>query len=113
MIQAHFRRNHQNHIVSFEMSGHADSGPYGSDIVCAAMSVLGIGTVNSLEKIGRFTPLVEADEEAGGYLYTALPDELTADQWNTAQVLLESFLLSSHSVSDEYPQYVVVREESE
>lgn len=113
MIQTHFRRNDQSDILSVEISGHAESGPYGYDIVCAAISALSIGTVNSLAEIGGFTPLVETDEEEGGYLYVALPGDLSEQQWQTAQILLESLCLSCKSVSEEYPQYVAVQEKVE
>lgn len=113
MIEAHFRRNDQKEIFSFEISGHAGSGPYGYDIVCAAVSALSIGAVNSLAEIGGFTPLIEADEEEGGYLYATLPENLSEKQLSTAHILLESLLLSCKSVSEEYPQYVIIREEIE
>ena len=41
-------------LIGFDLKGHADYAPEGKDIVCAAVSVLAITTVNSLlEQIGQ------------------------------------------------------------
>ena len=46
MIKGTFKRNDSGRIKTFELTGHADAGEYGSDIVCAAVSALTINTVN-------------------------------------------------------------------
>ena len=51
MIKGTFKRNDAGQIVSFTLTGHADAGPYGSDIVCAGVSALAISTVNGLSLI--------------------------------------------------------------
>ncbi|MDN3536947.1 ribosomal-processing cysteine protease Prp [Limosilactobacillus fermentum] len=38
------------------MTGHAESGPDGQDIVCAAVSALTITTVNGLERVLKKKP---------------------------------------------------------
>lgn len=57
-----------NQLVAFQMTGHADAGPYGQDIVCAAASVLAINTVNCLERIAGVHPQVTADTTNGGLM---------------------------------------------
>ena len=37
MIKAIFHRDEHGDIVSFELTGHADAGKTGQDIVCAAV----------------------------------------------------------------------------
>ena len=44
------RKNTDGEYRGFKLEGHAGSGEYGKDIVCAAISILSINTVNSLEK---------------------------------------------------------------
>lgn len=110
MIHAYFKRNEENKIVSFEVTGHAESGAYGTDIVCAGVSSLTIGITNSLSILGEFTPLVEVNDEVeGGYLYVELPLEISEKQLSTAQILLESLLLSLKSIAEEYPNYVKLK----
>ncbi|MGB3159982.1 ribosomal-processing cysteine protease Prp [Carnobacterium sp.] len=107
MIHAFFKRNKKEEIISFEITGHAESGAYGTDIVCAGVSALSIGTTNSLSILGEFTPLVETNDEVeGGYLYVELPLEINEKQLTTAQTLLESLLISLKSIEEEYPKYV-------
>lgn len=107
MIQASIKRNDKGNIVSFEVTGHAESGPYGSDIVCAAVSALTIGTTNSLITLTGVTPIIEQNDEVeGGYLYVELVKELTEEQLKIAQVLLESLLISLKGIVAEYAKYI-------
>ncbi|GAB2487115.1 ribosomal-processing cysteine protease Prp [Alkalibacterium psychrotolerans] len=95
-------------IISVEMSGHAESGAYGQDIVCAAVSALSIGTVNSLiELAGIPLDVVSADEQ-GGYLKFSLPDQLDYKQMETAQILLSSLHLSLKQTEEEYGEYLQI-----
>lgn len=110
MIQAHFHRSEDAGIYSVTITGHAGSGPYGYDLVCAAVSALSIGAVNSLAQLGGFTPDVDMDEIEGGYLDVSLPGQLSDSQQKTSQILMESLLLSLRSVSDEYPDYLSIVE---
>jgi uncharacterized protein YsxB (DUF464 family) len=36
-------------LVSLEAKGHAESGPYGADLVCAAISAIIVGGFNALD----------------------------------------------------------------
>ena len=49
MIKAIFHRDEHGDIVSFSLTGHADAGKTGKDIVCAAVSAVSIGAVNGIE----------------------------------------------------------------
>ena len=53
MIKAKFN-SQKNLITGFTLSGHADSGEYGHDIVCAAVSVLSTPQRNWY-KSGKFS----------------------------------------------------------
>ncbi|MCR5348546.1 MAG: ribosomal-processing cysteine protease Prp [Bacilli bacterium] len=39
----------KNALTSLKVKGHADSGPYGKDLVCAAVTAILIGGANALE----------------------------------------------------------------
>jgi len=107
MIAIQFRREGSN-LMSVEMSGHAEAGPYGHDIVCAAVSALSIGTVNSLSEIAEIPVKVVSAEDSGGYLKFTIPSDLSQKQMETGQVLLQSLLLSLKSIEDEYSEYVKI-----
>ncbi len=72
MIKGSFKRTGSGRIVSFELTGHAEAGPYGSDVVCAAVSALAISTVNGIDALAGFEPIVEVDYVEGGYLYVEM-----------------------------------------
>ncbi len=74
------------------MTGHADAGPYGSDIVCAGVSALAISTVNGIASLAGFEPIVEMNEEEGGYLYTEVTSGMTQEQNNIARFSRKSLV---------------------
>ena len=108
MINIQFIRK-QSTIVSVELSGHADSGPYGYDIVCAAVSALTIGAVNSLIALADISLDVQTTNEEGGYLKLTLPEKLTNKQMERAQLLLDSLHLSLSSTQEEYGEHMTIK----
>ncbi len=40
-----------NTIVSLSLKGHAESGPYGQDLICAACSAIAFGLMNALDNL--------------------------------------------------------------
>lgn len=107
MIKAEIHsRNAQ--IVSFELTGHADFAEYGSDIVCAGVSALVITAVNSIELLAGYSPIVEADEENGGYVYLEVPEGITEEQASVTQLLLSSFRIGMQGIADEYEDYITL-----
>ncbi|WP_071130938.1 ribosomal-processing cysteine protease Prp [Enterococcus timonensis] len=109
MIKGNFKRDADGHLVQFTLTGHADSGPYGSDLVCAAVSALAISTVNGLEALAGFTPEVISDNQNGGYLSMSLISGMSGEQVNISQILLENLLLGLQSVAAENQKYLTVQ----
>lgn len=94
-------------MTGFELSGHADAGDYGHDIVCAAVSALAITTVNGLSQVANINPLVDQDSKNGGYLAITLQDN---DLTNViAQALLKSFKNGISDVASQYNDYVQIK----
>ena len=58
MIEACIRTK-RDKIVSYEISGHAESGEYGHDVVCAAVSVLSITTANNIYEMAHIKPVTQ------------------------------------------------------
>ncbi|TLQ04643.1 ribosomal-processing cysteine protease Prp [Pediococcus stilesii] len=98
----------QDRISGFKITGHADSGEYGRDIVCAAVSVLSINTVNSIEQITKIMPLIDSDDDNGGFLSVNVPESADADANRQAQVLLEALELGLTDISKSYKEYLVM-----
>ncbi len=107
MIYAKFFESN-NKIEGFVLSGHAESGPAGHDLVCAASSALAIGTTNNLYRMLPFEPKVNLDEDEGGFLELYLPLELDEKQEEHAQVLLQALYYSLLDIQEEHREYISV-----
>ncbi|WP_026494638.1 ribosomal-processing cysteine protease Prp [Butyrivibrio sp. WCD3002] len=91
------RKNSDGEYMGFELSGHAGSGEYGKDIVCAAISMLTINTVNSLEKFTDDAFTCDANAEEGHILVTS-ENGFSAE----GELLLKSFELGITGVFKQY-----------
>lgn len=109
MIKASFNQNDFGQITSFKIVGHAKAGPYGSDIVCAAVSALAISTVNGIDTIAGFEPIVEMNKTEGGYFYVEIVSSLNQKQMNVAQILLENLLLGLQSIEQENSEFIRIK----
>ena len=64
MTKVTIYKNKKNECVGFQVFGHAGYAETGEDIVCAAISVLVINTINSLDQLaGEKFKLVTNEEE--------------------------------------------------
>ena len=90
------------------LSGHAESGPYGHDLVCAAVSALTIGTVNNLSRIAGIEPEIDANEEDGGFLEIVLPQDVAGQHFEIAQILFKSLHFSLLDIQEQYGEYISV-----
>ncbi len=108
MIKGAFKRAEDGRVISFEISGHSQAGPYGNDIVCAAVSALTFNTVNSVEALAGFTPILDVDQETEGYLYFEILTDISQEQSNIAQILLESLLLGLQSIQSEHSEFIQI-----
>ena len=90
-------RNENREVERFTCTGHAGYSEYGTDIVCASISVLVINTINSIETFTSVAYTCEADEETGeiDFIFT---DEICSD----ASLLIESMILGLKEIQNEY-----------
>jgi uncharacterized protein YsxB (DUF464 family) len=100
-----FRKNNQ--ITAFECSGHAESGPYGYDLVCAGVSAVSFGTVNAIDKLCEIDLEIEQADE-GGYLHVSIPHIVQQELCERVQLLLEGMLVSLTTIEREYSQFIKI-----
>ena len=86
------------------MSGHADSAPYGEDLVCAAASTLAIVIENSLDVQG----INYEAEIAEGYVRVMLKMPQDEEKDIIAQAVLKTFAVGIDALTSTYPQYIKV-----
>ncbi|WP_085509004.1 ribosomal-processing cysteine protease Prp [Thalassobacillus devorans] len=102
-----YRRD--NEMNGFEISGHAESGPFGNDLVCAAVSAVSFGAVNAVMELCGVEPAIDQGGE-GGFLKVMLPEDLEAETESKAKLLLEGMLVSLQTIERDYNQYISITE---
>lgn len=110
MIEAVIRKK-RDKFVSYEISGHANSGTgeFEFDVVCADVSVLSITTANNFYKMANVKPIAKMED---GYLYVEVPLSIPEKQEQIVQILFQAFANAMTEVSEEFPQYVHLTIES-
>ncbi len=91
-------------LVSCSAIGHSMYAENGSDIVCAAVSVLMTNCVNSLETVCGVLP--EMGEFCDGRMSFSLPEGLTQAQQHDCQILMKSLQQGIRDVVQMYPENV-------
>ena len=104
MIRAVFSRNADMQWTGYSAKGHSGYAQAGSDIVCAAVSVLGATCINSLETVCGIEPIIT--ENADGTLAFHLPEQLSPMQQHDAQVLMAAMEQGLRDVAEQFPQYL-------
>ncbi|MCH5288160.1 MAG: ribosomal-processing cysteine protease Prp [Christensenellaceae bacterium] len=105
MIRTVFCREGERY-TGFRASGHSGYAEHGSDIVCAAVSVLGCTCVNSLESVCGLIPEITANDD--GLLAFTIPDTPDEAQAHDAQVLMAALHQGIADIARQYPRYVTL-----
>ena len=109
MIHAVFERAEDGELRCAEITGHAGSGEYGFDVVCASVSTLAINFINSIEKFAGYEPILELNEEEGGFLRVEIPTDIPSHQREMTQLFFESFFLGMANLSEDSAEFVQTR----
>ncbi|HJC11225.1 MAG TPA: ribosomal-processing cysteine protease Prp [Candidatus Blautia merdigallinarum] len=103
MIKVTIYQSSEGKISGFAVQGHAGYAESGSDIVCAAVSVLTQNTVNSIEEFTEDGFSVDVDEKEGG-LYLKMEPGYSGK----SKLLLDSLILGLQGIEEEYMDYLDV-----
>ena len=104
MIRAVLYRDAEGQYTGYSAKGHSDYAEQGSDIVCAAVSVLGATCANSLESVCGIIPeIIENDD---GVLHFTLPSPMTPDAMHDAQILFGALHQGLADVAEQFPEDV-------
>ncbi len=90
-------RNQNREVEHFTCTGHAGYSEYGTDIVCAGISMLVINAINSIETFTSTAFICEADEETGDIDF-----RFTEDIHPDASLLVESMILGLKEIQNDY-----------
>ncbi len=107
MISCTVTKNGKGEYTGFLVKGHAGFANKGTDIVCAAASMLIINTINAMEALTDTIPEVK---EKDGYLgagFSKAPDE-------KAKLLMDAMVFGLNCVAEEYGnRYITVMEKED
>ena len=102
MIKFTVYENKAGEIVGFDCSGHARYAEEGHDIICAAVSVLIINTINAIEKFTEDAFKADQDEKKGIWLRVENPGEKST-------LLLNSLVLGMEGIiKDNDGEYIKI-----
>jgi len=108
MITVTVYRSHEC-VTAFELSGHADSGPYGYDLVCAGVSAVTFGAVNAVLELCDVNLEIEQGDE-GGYLHVTIPDSENENMNRQVQLLFDGMIISLKTIEREYGDFIKINE---
>ncbi len=101
MTEISFYKDSEDQFTGFKCTGHSGYADEGSDIVCAAVSMLTFNFVNSVEKLLGVKTYVEQREE-DAYLNVSIEDYNRSD----VQLLFRSLLLGIEEIEKNYKKYL-------
>lgn len=88
-------------LVAYEIEGHADSAPYGEDLVCAATTALAYSCLTALDDILNIELKYLIYD---GYVRVEVDklDELDSQQIEKVNLLIESLFLGLRQINESY-----------
>ncbi|MSS64351.1 ribosomal-processing cysteine protease Prp [Velocimicrobium porci] len=102
MIEITIRTDKKGICNGLIINGHAGYDEYGKDIICAAVSVLVINTINSIETFTDDKFTVRNDEETG-----TIELNMISDISRESRLLIDSLLLGLQGIEEQYGgQYI-------
>lgn len=113
MIRITVFRRGKSQICGFRVVGHADYGPYGTDIVCSAVTALVFNAINSIEEF-TLEPIEYEVQSDGGFIQCRFLNAYEAEIGPEARLLVESMLLGLSQIQEDYgKEYIQIVEEVE
>ncbi|AIG25595.1 ribosomal-processing cysteine protease Prp [Brevibacillus laterosporus] len=100
----------QTGIAEIAMTGHANAGKYGEDIVCSAVSAIILGNLNAVHLLLGLKPDVEMNTEEGGFLKWRLSSLHDPALEEKQQLLAESTVVALLAISQNYGTYISVQD---
>ena len=110
MIEASIYRNKNFEICGFQLNGHAGFAEEGSDIICSAVSMLVINSLNAIEKFTSEHIIICTNEEVTGHIECELPEIKAGGHNHDVELILETMLLGLNQIENEYSCYIKIND---
>ena len=92
--------------VGFSVSGHANMGEYGEDLVCAAVSAVVQTAILGITDVCRIHAGVSIEE---GKTTCILPKDASQDEIDRAAIVFNTMLTGLRSIQASYPKTLKFR----
>lgn len=89
--------------TGYAIKGHSGYAEEGSDVVCAAVSVLAITVCNALETLLKLP--IEQKGGEDGYIEVRLPKTMEDGPKEGAQLLMDTLALGLTQIQEAYPRH--------
>lgn len=103
MIKVTVYKNPENEYIGLKTSGHAGFADSGEDIVCSAVSVLVINTINSIEAFTKDKFKVKAKDQEG-LIEFKFQSTVSAE----SNLLMDSLVLGLQGIQEDYKKYIQI-----
>ena len=108
MIKIKFLKKNER-IIYFEITGHANHGEYGEDVVCSAVSSVSQMTLNGLLETLKLDDRLQYEEKEGYIVCDLDKSDLTDDEIEKSEILIQSMYSYLKAVEESYGKYVEIR----
>lgn len=105
MVNVKIVRENSGFIKEISIKGHSGYAKHGSDIICAAISVTGYTAVGALEELAEIKAM---NKEVDGFMTISIPEGITENQKQIAQIILETTVIGLKQIEMEYSKYLKV-----
>ena len=93
-------------LLIFKMSGHSEFGPVGSDIVCAAATMLASMLVHNMTTRLDESQIMECELNSGHAVLKVMP--IRKRMRNECRVLYTATLEGFELLAERYPEHVII-----
>jgi uncharacterized protein YsxB (DUF464 family) len=96
MVTVHIYRNKNNKVCGFSVKNHSRS------VVCSAVSILTMNTINSIESFTDVDFICDYDEKNTGFLTFEIPAIKNGEHNHDVDLLFNSMVLGLSGIKSEY-----------
>jgi uncharacterized protein YsxB (DUF464 family) len=108
MVKIRLYVSEENEYIGFQMKGHAGFAESGKDIVCAAVSVLVINMINSIETFTKDIFQCDIHKTKDVVSFRFQEDQVSPQ----ARLLMDSCVMGLYAIQDEYGKnYLTIKKE--
>ena len=93
-------RFEEKNFKSLEVKGHANAGPHGQDLVCAAVSGILTGCTNAIQEEAKF----HLDVDEGYYKLEAI-DSLSPHD----EAVIDTIIVGLRTIANEYDKFIQIQ----